>query len=76
MDDDDRSNEPSAEMIEHLARRLIDRYGPEASDEAEQIVRLLVADGNEAQAEIWTKVHEACRRMALRRNDIARRPRD
>jgi plasmid stabilization system protein ParE len=50
-------------MIEHLAGRLVDRYGREAPAEAEQIVRLLRADGNDAQARVWAKVGDACRRM-------------
>lgn len=60
MDDDDQ---PTAAMIAHLASRLVARYGREAPGEAEQIVRLLRADGNDEQAAVWTKVGEACRRM-------------
>jgi hypothetical protein len=60
MEDDDQ---PSAAMIEHLATRLVARYGREAPAEAEQIVRLLTADGNHEQAEVWSKVSEVCRRM-------------
>lgn len=63
MDDDLGPPEPAAAMIDHLARRLVDRYGREAPKEAEQIVRLLRADGNDGQAEVWSRVCEACRRM-------------
>jgi hypothetical protein len=55
--------EPSPTMIQHLAKRLVDRYGREAPEEAEQIVRLLRADGNDEQAKVWAKVGEVCRRM-------------
>jgi hypothetical protein len=55
--------EPSPAMIEHLAKRLVDRYGRDAPEEAEQIVRLLRADRNDEQADVWAKVGEACRRM-------------
>jgi hypothetical protein len=63
QDDDPDAADLSAAMIDHLARRLVDRYGREAPQEAEQIVRLLTADGNDAQAEVWEKVGAACRRM-------------
>ena len=63
MDDDPGLPEPTGAMIEHLARRLVDRYGREAPAEADQIVRLLRADRNDAQAEVWAKVGDACRRM-------------
>jgi hypothetical protein len=63
MDDDAADPDLSPEMIEHLARRLVDRYGREAPEEAAQIVRLLRADGNDAQADVWSKVGDACRRM-------------
>jgi hypothetical protein len=62
-DDDPDPAEPSAEMIGHLAARLVARYGRQAPVEAEQIVRLLTADGNDEQARVWSKVGEACRRM-------------
>jgi hypothetical protein len=63
MDDDPGPPDISPAMIEHLARRLVDRYGREAPVEAAQIVRLLRADGNDEQAGVWAKVGEACRRM-------------
>lgn len=69
--DDDRLNEPSKEMIEHLARRLVERYGPDAPDEAGHIVRLLTEDGNLEQAGVWTKVFEVCRRMVTRPDEFA-----
>jgi hypothetical protein len=62
-EDDDRTAEPTAAMIEHLARRLVDRYGSDAPEEAEHIVRLLTEDGNLAQGRVWTQVQEACRRL-------------
>jgi hypothetical protein len=58
-------------MIEHLARRLVKRYGPDAPAEANQIVRLLRSDGNEEQADVWTKVGTACRRMTEKRGTTA-----
>jgi hypothetical protein len=63
MGDDQSGQAPSSAMIEHLARRLVDRYGREAPAEAEQIVRLLRADGNDEQADVWSHVGDACRRM-------------
>ena len=71
MDDDPAPAGPSAEMIEHLARRLVDRYGREAPDEAEQIVRLLRADGNDEQAAVWSRVGDACRRMVEKPGETA-----
>jgi hypothetical protein len=62
-EDDDRAAEPAAAMIEHLAQRLVDRYGSDAPEEADHIVRLLTEDGNAAQAGVWTKVQEACRNL-------------
>jgi hypothetical protein len=73
-DDDQRSNEPSAAMVEHLAKRLVDRYGRDAPAEAEQIVRLLRADGNEEQAQVWSKVGVACQRMVTKPGATARKP--
>jgi len=63
MEDDPGPSDPSPAMIEHLAQRLVDRYGREAPSEAEQIVRLLRADGNDDQADVWAKVGDACHRM-------------
>jgi hypothetical protein len=68
MEEDDQ---PSAAMVEHLASRLVARYGREAPAEAEQIVRLLIADGNEKQAAVWAKVGAACRRMTEKRGTTA-----
>jgi hypothetical protein len=73
MDDDPRSGEPAPQMIEHLARRLVNRYGPDAPAEADQIVRLLRSDGNDEQADVWTKVGAACRRMAEKRGTTAQK---
>jgi hypothetical protein len=66
MDDDDQVNEPSAAMIEHLARRLVDRYGPDAPNEAEQIVRLLTEDRNLDQVHVWTQVLALCRQLTAK----------
>jgi hypothetical protein len=65
--------EPAAAMIEHLAKRLVARYGREAPAEAEQIVRLLMADGNDEQARVWSKVGDACRRMVEKPGETAKR---
>jgi hypothetical protein len=73
MGDDPRSGEPAPQMIEHLARRLVNRYGPDAPAEADQIVRLLKSDGNDEQAEVWAKVGAACRRMTEKRGTAARK---
>ena len=62
-DDEPDPGEPSGAMIEHLAARLVARYGRQAPAEAEQIVRLLIADGNDEQARVWSNVGEVCRRM-------------
>ncbi|HXV31187.1 MAG TPA: hypothetical protein VD840_12720 [Sinorhizobium sp.] len=71
--DDDDSGEPSTSMVEHLARRLVDRYGREAPAEAAQIVALLTDDGNLDQARVWIKVRDACRRMVARPGEITRK---
>ena len=73
-DDDQAPDEPSQAMVDHLARRLVDRYGPDAPAEAEQIVRLLRGDGNDEQAEVWSRVGAACQRMVTRRGETARKP--
>lgn len=74
MDEDDGRTEPSAAMIEHLARRLVERYGREATAEAAQIVALLTEDGNPGQAQVWVKVRDACRRMIAKPGEITRKP--
>ena len=71
MDDDPSPSGPTAPMIEHLARRLVERYGHDAPAEADQIVRLLRSDGNEEQAGVWAKVGATCRRMTERRGTTA-----
>lgn len=72
-EDDDGAAEPSEAMIEHLARRLVDRYGREAPAEAAQIVALLTEDGNVDQAKVWIKVRDACRRMVAKPGEITRK---
>ena len=57
---------PSAAMVQHLAQRLVDRYGRDAPAEAAQIVDLLEEDGNVEQADIWTRVMDACREMVAK----------
>jgi hypothetical protein len=63
---DEERDQPSDAMIQHLARRLVDRYGQDAPQEAAQIVRLLTADANPDQARIWQKVRDACVRMVAK----------
>jgi hypothetical protein len=75
MTDHDRlPDELSQAMVDHLAKRLVDRYGREAPAEAEQIVRLLRADGNDEQAEVWARVGAACSSMLTGRGETARKP--
>jgi hypothetical protein len=71
--DDQRPDELSQAMVDHLAKRLVDRYGRDAPAEAQQIVRLLRADGNDEQAEVWSRVREACQRMVTGRGETARK---
>jgi hypothetical protein len=74
-EDDDPAAVPSAAMIEHLARRLVDRYGSDAPEEADHIVRLLTEDGNVAQAGVWTQVQETCRRLLAKPSrEMSRKP--
>jgi hypothetical protein len=74
-DNDDRDAAPSPAMIEHLARRLVDRYGSDAPEEAEHIVRLLTDDGNSDQARVWTQVQETCRLLLARPSrELSRKP--
>jgi hypothetical protein len=64
---------PSDAMIQHLARTLVDRYGQDAPQEAAQIVRLLTADANLEQAQIWQEVRDACVRMIAKPQGTAPR---
>lgn len=74
-EDDDRTAEPTAAMIEHLARRLVERYGSDAPEEADHIVRLLIDDGNPDQARVWTQVQETCRRLLAKPSrEFSRKP--
>jgi hypothetical protein len=74
-EDDDRTSAPTAAMIEHLARRLIERYGSDAPEEAEHIVRLLTEDGNAEQASVWTTVQDTCRRLLAKPSrELSRKP--
>jgi hypothetical protein len=74
-DNDDRDAAPSPSMIEHLARRLVDRYGSDAPEEADHIVRLLTEDGNIGQARVWIQVQETCRRLLARPSrELSRKP--
>ncbi len=67
---DDERDPPTDAMIDHLARRLVDRYGRDAPGEAAQIVALLMEDGNAGQAQVWTKVMDVCRRMVAKPGQI------
>jgi hypothetical protein len=71
--DEDR-DQPTDAMIQHLARRLVDRYARDAPAEAAQIVTLLTADGNVEQAQVWSKVQEACRRMIAKPGELTGKP--
>jgi hypothetical protein len=74
-EDDDRSAAPTAAMIEHLARRLVERYGSDAPEEADHIVKLLTEDGNPKQASVWTQVQEACKRLLAKPSrEVLRKP--
>ncbi len=74
-EDDDRGTVPTAEMIEHLARRLVDRYGTDAPEEADHIVKLLTEDGNPDQASVWTQVQETCKRLLAKPSrEYSRKP--
>jgi hypothetical protein len=70
MEDHDPSTDA---MVDHLARRLVDRYGRDAPEEAGQIVTLLTEDGNVEQAQVWTRVMEACRRMVTKPGQLTRK---
>jgi hypothetical protein len=67
---DEERDAPTEAMIQHLARRLVDRYGRDAPGEAAQIVALLTEDGNLEQARVWSTVLEACRRMIAKPGEI------
>ena len=71
---DEERDSPSDAMIQHLARRLVDRYGRDAPAEAAQIVTLLTEDGNVEQARVWSNVLEACRRMIARPGELTKKP--
>ena len=73
MEKDDDKAAPTAAMIEHLARRLVDRYGSDAPEEAEHIVRLLTEDNNAAQASVWRQVQEACHRLLAKPSRVTSR---
>ena len=74
-EDDDHASEPTAAMIEHLAQRLVQRYGSDAPEEADHIVQLLTGDGNTEQARVWAQVQDACRRLLAKPSrELSRKP--